>query len=72
MNNHSPYHLYICLRSYAHPDIQDPLSLLVQRLNGWFEPRCDCVDYYIEESLAYMLYLMDPHLKRQASLDYIV
>ena len=64
--------LIVCLRSRAPWDQQDPLSILVQQFNGWFTPRQDCVDYYINEEYAYMLYLIDSELTRQPSLDYVV
>lgn len=63
--------LYHCYRSYLPILEQDPLSLLVQRLGGWFTPRQDCVDYFVPESYAYMCYLLDSSLVRQAHLDYI-
>ena len=66
-----PAQLIVCLRSHADWHIQDPLSLMVQRLHGFFSVRCDCIDYFVLEELAYMLYLIDPHLQRKPELDYI-
>ena len=60
-----------CYRSRAQMSVQDPLSIMVQRLNGFFTIRCDCVDYYVPEAYAYMLHLYDPQLERKPELDYI-
>jgi len=51
---------------------QDPLSIFVQRKNGWMSVRNDCVDYFIPKEFAYMLYMYDSNIKRQQSLDYIL
>lgn len=63
--------LYPCVRSRAAWHIQDPLSLLVQRLGGWLSIRVDSVLYWVPETHTYMLYLLDPQLEREDHLDYI-
>ena len=64
--------LYQCYRSYLPIQDQDPLSIFVQRKNGWLSIRNDCVDYYIPEEYAYMLHMYDSNIKRVQPLDYIV
>lgn len=64
--------LYQCYRSYMPFTDQDPLSIFVQRKNGWMSVRNDCVDYFIPKEFAYMLYMYDSNIKRQQSLDYIL
>jgi hypothetical protein len=51
---------------------QDPLSIYVQRKNGWMSIRNDCVDYFVPEEYAYMLYMYDSAIKRIQPLDYIL
>ena len=51
---------------------QDPLSIYVQRKQGWFSVNYDSVDYYLPEEYAYMLYLYDSRIERKSKLDYIV
>lgn len=63
--------LMVCLRSFLPIEEQDSISLLVQRLNGWFTVRNNCVDYYIREDYAYMLHLCDSQLSRIPMLDLI-
>ena len=63
--------LIVCYRSRADWSVQDPLSLLVQRLEGWLSVRCDCVDYWVPESRAYLLHFIDPNLERRSDLDHI-
>ncbi len=60
-----------CLRSRSNWNLQDQLGFLTQRLNGWFSIRGDCVDYFVAEDRAYLLYLIDPQLERYSHLDYI-
>lgn len=60
-----------CYRSRSDWTVQDPLSILVQRLGGWLSIRCDCVDYWVPEDRAYMLFLLDPNLQRKPELDYL-
>ena len=64
--------LYPCLRSHSDWCTQDQLSLLTQRLNGWFSVRSDVIDYWVPEDRVYMLYMIDSNLTRQPTLDYIV
>ncbi len=66
------YTLYPCLRSHSDWTTQDQLSLLTQRLNGWFSVRSDVIDYWVPEDRAYMLYMIDANLTREPTLDYIV
>lgn len=63
--------LIVCLRSRSSWTIQDSLGFLTQRLHGWFSIRNDCVDYFVPEPSAYLLYLIDPQLERYSHLDYI-
>ena len=51
---------------------QDPLSIYVQRVNGWFSVNRDSVDYYVPEDRAYMLYMYDSSIQRKSHKDYIV
>ena len=62
--------LIVCYRSRAPWDIQDPLSIMVQRLQGFLAIRFDCVDYFVPQDRAYMLHLYDPNLERKPELDY--
>lgn len=64
--------IYIhCLRSRTIGPVQDQLGFLAQRLHGWFTIRQDCVDYFVPEDRAYLLYTVDPHLERLSHLDYV-
>ena len=64
--------LYCAVRSHSHIDQLDQLSLLVQRLGGWFAVRpLLIVDFWVPESRLYLLYLIDPLLERQPRLDYV-
>jgi hypothetical protein len=70
MTTDAPQYLH-CLRSHASVVVQDRLGFLCQRLAGFFTIRADCVDYFVPESHAYLLYLIDANLRRQQHLDYI-
>jgi hypothetical protein len=64
--------LILCYRSYMQPwRLHDPLGIFVQRQGGWMSIGPICVDYYIPEDYAYMLYLYDSHIQRQPQLDYL-
>lgn len=61
-----------CYRSYMMPFTEhDPLSIYVQRMNGWFSVGLWSVDYYISEEYAYMLYVYDANIHRLPSQDYL-
>ena len=60
----------VCLICYLPISEQDCLYHLVERLNGWIAIKPYCVEYYVPESHSYMLYMIDPDLKRQLCLDY--
>lgn len=51
---------------------QDPLSVFVQRMQGWMSVGIYSVDYYIREDYAYMLYIYDSAIHRLAEQDYIL
>ena len=63
--------LYTCVRCRSSWAVQDPLSLLVQRMGGWLSIRADSVLYWVPEHTVYLLYVIDPHLERLPRLDYI-
>jgi hypothetical protein len=60
-----------CYRSYMSFTEQDPLSVFVQRVGGWFSVGLYSVDYYIPESYAYMVHMYDGDIHRLVSQDYI-
>jgi len=64
--------LYTCLRSRQTIIEQDPLSILVQRLHGWFSVGYSYVDYWVPSDYAYMLYMLDSQLEQRPFDDYIV
>lgn len=64
--------IYQCYRSHMLFRDQDPLSIYVQRVNGWFSVNRDSVDYYVPEDRAYMLYMYDSSIQRKSHKDYIV
>jgi hypothetical protein len=65
--------LYSSYQSFLYPfKLQDPLSLYVQRVGGWFSTRPDSVIYTVPQETAYMLYLFDPHLRACPHMNYIV
>ncbi len=64
--------LYPCLVSRATLSDQDTLSLLVQRVGGWFSVLPDLsVHYWVPEDRAYLLYTIDPLLEPLPRLDYV-
>lgn len=63
--------LLTCLRSYSDWSTQDSLGFLCQRLGGFFSISAHCVDYYVPECHAYLLYMIDSELVRQRHLDYV-
>jgi hypothetical protein len=60
-----------CYRSYMPLTEQDPLSVFVQRVQGWMSVGLYSVDYYVPEHYAYMLYMYDSSIQRLPNLDYI-
>ena len=62
----------LCYRSYLPFTEQDPLSVFVQRVQGWFSVGIYSVDYYIREDYAYMLYMYDSTIHRLPMQDYIL
>lgn len=57
--------LYTSHRSYIQPfELQDALSLYVQRVGGWFSTHIDSVVYTVPQEYDYMLYMFDPNLQR--------
>ncbi len=66
----APIYLH-CLRSYGDWRTQDRLGFLCQTLGGFFSVKGDCVLYFVPESHAYMMYLIDSDLRRCEHLDYI-
>lgn len=65
--------LYTSYSSRMYPlELQDTMSLYVQRVGGWLSVRYDHVVYTIPNDYAYMLYMFDPQLQRLAREDYLV
>ena len=61
-----------CYRSHMSNLEQDPLSLFVQRVGGWMSVGIGCVDYWVPEPYALMIYMYDPTVERRSGDDYLV
>jgi hypothetical protein len=61
-----------CYRSRQPLQLQDALSLYVQRVGGWLSVSSGYVDYFIPEQYAVMVPLLDSHIERKSHMDYYV
>jgi hypothetical protein len=66
-----PFTKLLCYRSYMSFRDQDPMSVFVQRVQGWMSVGYASVDYYVPEQYAYMLYMYDSAVRRLPGQDYI-
>jgi hypothetical protein len=60
----------ICLISSLPISKQLELARLVNKLHGWYRIHNSCIAYYIVDTHAYMLYMLDPNLIPQLCLDF--